>query len=114
MFLYPQNLRGGESCQRVIAGDLDQLLASKPVADFVALRGCALIIPQEGGAQDLAFFIQQNQPVHLPRQADAFDQRCIYVCFCKRLTDTFDSAVPPQRWRLFTPQWLGRFVGIFT
>ena len=46
MLLHPQNLWGGKACQGVIAGDLNQLLASEFCTHSVALCTAALVIPQ--------------------------------------------------------------------
>src|SRR5579859_3056370 len=66
---YPDGLGRGESGERGIAGQVDQPLRADGLGDPVALGGAALVGPDDAGAQRVVLLIQQDQAVHLPREA---------------------------------------------
>ena len=95
MIAHPENFRGGEARQRGIGGDLDQPLRAHALGDLVALRLCALIAPNDGGAQHLALLVQHDQTVHLARNAQRNDLRRVHGAFAQHRADGGDRRVPP-------------------
>ena len=69
----PDELRRGEPGQRVVAGDLDQPLATDRRADRVAFGRGPLVVPQDRRAEDPVGLVEQHQPVHLAGQPDRDD-----------------------------------------
>ena len=54
----------------------DQRLATAgPGLDLGALGGGPLVVPEQGGADDLAVGVEEDRAVHLPAQADARRRR---------------------------------------
>ncbi len=70
---HPGELRRREPGQRVVAGDRDEPRLADRLADLVALGGRALVVPQDRRAQDLAGGVEQDEAVHLAREAHALD-----------------------------------------
>ncbi len=74
----PQQFGQGEVGERGIGGELDELLAADVAAaelirEPLALRLGADVAPDEGGAQDLAVFVEHDGAVHLAGEADGVD-----------------------------------------
>lgn len=45
ILLHLENLRCSETCECIIAGDLNEILFAEAGANIIALRGGALIVP---------------------------------------------------------------------
>src|SRR5437773_11116165 len=65
---HPHNLRGGESGQDGIPGELDHPFGTDPLGDPRALLGGALVVPQNCGPENTTSPIQRHEPMHLPGQ----------------------------------------------
>ena len=66
----PQQLRRGEPGQCAVAGQLDEPGEADALLDLRALGGGALVVPQDRGAQHALLGVEDDEPVHLPRQTD--------------------------------------------
>jgi len=104
MLCHPQDLGSGETGQRHIASDLDELLPAHALVDRIALGLGTLIIPQDGRPEHLASLIQQNQPVHLAGQADRGNIFHLNSRNGQHLADALRGRPPPLVWVLFRPQ----------
>ena len=104
IFAHPQNLRRGEPRQRGIADQLQQTCGTAhAIVDLRAFRRGALIIPQNGRPQDGVLLIQQNEAVHLPREAHAFDFAGRDTCGFNGRRNRRQNGAPPFHRRLFAP-----------
>ncbi len=56
--------------QRAVAGQLDEPGEADPLLDLGALGRGALVVPQDRGAQHVLLGVEDDEPVHLARQAD--------------------------------------------
>ena len=54
----PDNLRGSETGESIVARDLDQSIFPQTCADLVALFGATLIVPQYRGSQHFAGIVE--------------------------------------------------------
>jgi hypothetical protein len=104
----PQDLRGGEPGQGVVAGRRDELGTTDQAADLVALRLGALVVPEDRGPQHLPAVVEQDQAVHLPGEADRAHLRAGEPRLGERRSDRHDRRVPPQGRGLLRPQRVGR------
>ena len=66
----PEQLRGGEARQRAIAGELHEAGKPDPLLDLRALELGALVVPEDRRAQHAGLLVEDDEPVHLPREAD--------------------------------------------
>ena len=69
----PDELRGGEAGQGVVAGDRDQPLRPDRGADRVALGRGPLVVPEDRRPEHAVGVVEQHQPVHLAGQPDRDD-----------------------------------------
>ena len=99
----PEELRGGEAGERVVAGDRDEPLAPDDRPDLVAFGRRALVVPQDRRPKDLAVAVQRDEAVHLAGQPDRLNVGPIKPCRRQRAADRRDAAVPPQPRVLFGP-----------
>ena len=67
VFLHPAYFRGGKARDRGIGGDLRQPFFADDFRDLVAFSLRALIAPDNAFPENAARFVEQNEPVHLPR-----------------------------------------------
>ena len=109
----PQDLGCRETGQGVVAGDLDKTLSTQALADLVAFRRSALVIPQDRRSQDLIVGVEKHQPVHLPRQTHTHDLFRIHLRPVQYPANAADSRLPPQVGMLLGPHGPGCLVGIF-
>jgi hypothetical protein len=109
----PHELRRREAGQRVVAGDLDQPLATDRRPDRVALDGGALVVPEDRGAEDGISGIEQNEPVHLAGEADRHDVGAGCVCGRQGRPDCHDRRVPPRGGILLAPHRVRRARPVF-
>ncbi len=100
---HPQQLGEGEVGKRGIGGELDNAARADGLVEVAALRGGALIAPDERGAQDLIISIQQHGTVHLPAEADARDLGCRDLTLAQQLADGALAGLPPVLWILLRP-----------
>ena len=104
LLAHPENLGRGKASQRVVASERDQPLTSNARANLVALRGGALVVPEDRRTQDSASLVQHHEAVHLPRQPD---RRHIGACASRlpqRLADAVGDARVPVLRRLLGPE----------
>ena len=109
----PDQLRRRETGERVVAGDRDQPLPPDSLANQVAFGGGALVVPQDGGAQDLIGLVQEHRPVHLSGQADRDHLVGAHARRGEDLADGGYRRVPPQLRRLLAPERLRDLEGVF-
>jgi len=109
---HPQDLGGGEAGQGAVSGELDEPLLTDGGVDLVALGLRALVVPQDRRAQHLAALVQADQPVHLPRQADAAHPAGGQVGLPQRLADSAHDSVPPLLRILLDPVRARRLVAV--
>jgi hypothetical protein len=67
----PEQLRRGEARERPVAGERDEPLEADALLDLRALGPRALVVPEDGGAEDFAALVEADEAVHLPREPDA-------------------------------------------
>ncbi len=101
----PDDLRGGEPGERVVAGDPDQPLAPHHTADQVAFGGRPLVVPEDRRPEHLPGRVEQHQAVHLARQADCLHVRARCPGRHERLPDRRAGGIPPQGGVLLAPEW---------
>jgi hypothetical protein len=95
VLLHPDDLRRGESGQRVVACGLNQVCEADSLADQIAFRAATLIVPENRRAQHVAFVIEQNQPVHLAGQANGGNILTTGIRFVERLANARGDGLPP-------------------
>ena len=100
----PEQLRRREAGQRVVAGDLDQPLRPDRLADRVAFRGRALVVPQDGGAQHRVGGVQDDGPVHLSGEPNPLDLLRPRPCLAEHGPNRCHRAGPPVARILLAPQ----------
>src|SRR5215813_6444195 len=66
----PEELRRREAGQRPVPGERDQTLEPDPLLDLRTLRGRALVVPQDRGAEHLPLLVEAHEAVHLAREAE--------------------------------------------
>ncbi|NBU64809.1 MAG: hypothetical protein EBS29_09960 [Chloroflexia bacterium] len=108
---YPQNLGSLEASQCRVARDFDEALGADALGDFGAFGGSALVIPEQGRADDLVISIQKDRAVHLARQADTDDLGGIHGA--DDITDGVLGALPPIAGMLFAPEGVWARNGVF-
>lgn len=99
----PQNFRRGKTCQCSIAGDLNKLFPANDPMNIVTLTLYTLVIPQDGGTQNFAFIIEQDQPVHLTSETNCPDSFPADTCFFQHRLDTCCNRFLPLMGILFGP-----------
>jgi hypothetical protein len=111
---HPHDLGRGEAGQHLIAGQLQQPIESAHLlGDRCALFTRALIVPQNGGTQNVIGSIEHDQAVHLPRQSDRGHFVARSIGFAQCSCDAGNRALPPIGRILLRPQRLRRRERIF-
>jgi hypothetical protein len=67
---HPHQLGCGEAGQGAIAGQPDQPLGADGLLDLIAFVRRALIVPENGRAQDAVVAVERHETVHLAAQPD--------------------------------------------
>ena len=70
---YPDEFRGCEPGQGVVAGDRDEPFCPDRHADRIAFRGGPLVVPQDRGPEDTTISVEQDEAMHLSREPDGVD-----------------------------------------
>ena len=110
VLLHPEDLGRREAGERVVAGNGDEARLAQAGAHLVALGARALVVPEDGRAQDLAGLVQEDQPVHLPGEADGGDRLGVDPRLGEDAADALHGAVPPEVGVLFGPEGFGGLV----
>ncbi len=66
----PEQLRRRETGESAIPGQLDQSLEADEPLDLGALRGGALVVPEDRRPQHRVVRAERDEPVHLPGEAE--------------------------------------------
>ncbi len=66
----PEQLGRGESRKRPVAGEGDQPVEADELLDLGALGARALVVPEDGRAENAVIRVETDQTVHLSREAD--------------------------------------------
>ena len=104
----PEDLRRREAGERGVGDHLDELLAAAGAAfDLVALGGGALVVPEQGGADDLARLVEEHRAVHLAGEADGGDVGGLQLGLLHDGADDLDRGLPPVFGVLLAPERLG-------
>ena len=110
---HPHNLRGGESGQDGIPGELDHPFGTDPLGDPRALLGGALVVPQNCGPENTTSPIQRHEPMHLPGQPYGCDVTLPNAYLVQNPTYAGDRRLPPRGGILLGPSWAGREQRVF-
>ncbi len=109
----PQQLGRRESGQGRVGDHPDEgLAAPRLVLDLAALLGRALVVPEQGRADDRARLVEEHRAVHLPAQADAGDVLRTDFPGGQHPADRLDRRVPPEVGMLLRPAGPGVVAGI--
>ena len=104
----PEDLGRREAGERGVGDHLDELLAAAGAAlDLVALGGGALVVPEQGGADHLAGFVEEHRAVHLAGEADGGDVGGLELGLLHDGADDLHRGLPPVLGVLLAPQRLG-------
>src|SRR5690606_20913673 len=76
----PEELGSREARECVVSGGGNAGITPHLLADFVALGGRALIVPEDGRPEHLARCIEEHQAMHLAGKAHGFDIVPINAC----------------------------------
>ena len=87
--------------------------AAGPLFDFLAFGGGALVVPEQGAADDAVALIEEDRAMHLARQADRFDVGGFELALLDDGADGFDDGLPPIFGILFAPERFGVIDRIF-
>ena len=110
----PQKLRERKTGHGCIADHVDELfLPASRLLDHRRLRACALVVPDDTGAQRLARVVGNHESMHLATQAYALDARGFDARFFHDRFGRLDRASPPVFGALFTVAGLGSQAAIF-
>jgi len=101
VLFHPQQLRRGEAGERDVRGQLRELFPANVLVEPIRLIRRAPVVPQDRGAEHVVIFIQRDQTVHLPADADAGDLRGVVPVQQRR--EPLRDGVPPVRGRLLRP-----------
>ena len=112
MLAHPHDLGQGEARQGRVGGDADEIVIADLFGDLVALLLGALVAPDDGGAQHLAVFIQHDQAVHLPGNAQGHHVRRVHAAFADHGFHRGRGGVPPVEGILLSPAVAGLAHGI--
>ncbi len=85
----PDDLRRRETRQNTVAGLRDDEVLPSRLVDPVALGPGALVAPEQGGPNHLSVRVEEDAPVHLPRESDALNLRAPEVRFAERQKQRF-------------------------
>ena len=73
MTTQPEELRRSEARQRAVSGQPDQPVEPDPVLDLGALGRGALVVPEDRGPDHAPGLVEDDETVHLAREADSGD-----------------------------------------
>ena len=104
----PQDFRRRETGKCRIRRDFNEVFLADAFSDFLTFTACTLVAPDYGRPDDLIFFIEHDQPMHLSRKADALDVCRFDTRIMDDLADCHENGVIPVERFLFSPAvlWL--------
>ncbi len=100
---YPEQLGSREAGEGVVAGDLDETLRPDPASDLLALGLGPLVVPEDGGADDVTRLVEQHRAVHLTGEPDSLDPVGPSPGLLHETTDRLLRSDPPQAGVLLRP-----------
>ena len=103
VFPYPEDFRGGETGHGWITAQRKQPVGPDAAVHFCALLDGALVIPEDGRAQDVTSFIEEDEAMHLPGEADGTDSFSGDASFLQGFADGCNDALPPRFGLLLGP-----------
>jgi|CZKY01.1.fsa_nt_gi hypothetical protein len=90
---------------------MDETIRTEEIGKLFHLRPCALITPDDGGPNYFIVGIQQDCPMHLPRESDAGDFISAGPQGVKSASNRQTAGSPPVVRILFRPSRLRRCEG---
>ncbi len=87
-----------------VAGYVEQALGADGLGHLPALGGGALVVPEDGGADDVVLGIEHDEAVHLAAQADAAHLGALDAGTGERTADGLAGAAPPVLGVLLAPE----------
>ena len=108
MFLNPKNFWRSKAGERIVPGGSEQIVPAHSCANLIALRSTALVVPKYGRPKNVADVVQQNEPVHLARQADGRDGIAGYAGLVECARNAVRSRLPPVFRILLRPECVRR------
>ncbi len=108
----PKDLGGAIGRAGAVAGDAIDFLVATGCGHPLRLGLCALVRPNDAGAQRFALHAQRHTPHHLPAKGDGGDVMRVHAALRQQLLRRHDYSAPPIRGVLFRPVWLGIGRGI--
>ncbi len=113
MLPYPDDLGGSKARQDGVSRQLQDPLGPYLVGDPVTLRASALVIPHDARPQNRAIFVQKDQTMHLPGEANARHLVGIGFALSQHPPDALHSGLPPVFWILLRPLRVGGVHRVF-
>ena len=104
MLSHPKELGRGEAREGDVARVLGKLVLPEYFVQILGLLLRPAVVPEDGGADDFVLFVEDDEPVHLPAEGDAFDRRLV-LPFEQRF-EPAESGVVPVFGVLFAPAGL--------